>query len=162
MNIGICASNSVAPSTKELELWRRVGIPRQDCTSRFRVSRTEPQPATPPAPQLWAYLRKSRLSKPIIEPIALLNRLSSPSITVPKVSTPPIQPQQQYTMSSPRFFSQPFRYIRWASHENPAIFWSIVIGSIGPPMMVIVPPIRRYFGDGPREPIPLTYPSKPH
>lgn len=28
-------------------------------------------------------------------------------------------------------------------------------------MMVIVPPIRRYFGDGPREPIPLTYPSKP-
>ncbi|KAA6414159.1 MAG: NADH-ubiquinone oxidoreductase subunit [Lasallia pustulata] len=61
-------------------------------------------------------------------------------------------------MSSPRFFAQPFRYIRWASHENPAIFYSVVVGSIGPPLLVIVPPIRHYFGDGPREQIPLTYP----
>ena len=27
--------------------------------------------------------------------------------------------------------------------------------------MVVVPPVRRYFGDGPREKIPMTYPSKP-
>ncbi|CAF9908730.1 MAG: hypothetical protein GOMPHAMPRED_006288 [Gomphillus americanus] len=58
----------------------------------------------------------------------------------------------------PKFFQQPFRYMRWAAHEKPAIFYSLVIGSCGPPMILIVPPIRRYFGDGPREPIPLTYP----
>jgi hypothetical protein len=63
-------------------------------------------------------------------------------------------------MSTPRFFSTPFRYLRWASRERPAIFWSIFIGSLGPPMIVIVPPIRHYFGDLPREPVPMTYPSK--
>ncbi|KAI9802599.1 MAG: hypothetical protein M1833_001673 [Piccolia ochrophora] len=60
--------------------------------------------------------------------------------------------------SSPRFWAGPLRYLRWASHEKPAIFYSICLGSLGPPMMVIVPPIRHRLGDGPREPIPLTYP----
>ena len=32
---------------------------------------------------------------------------------------------------------------------------------VGPMSMVVVPPVRRYFGDGPREKIPMTYPSKP-
>lgn len=50
--------------------------------------------------------------------------------------------------------------MRWASHEKPAIFYSIVIGCLGPVITVIVPPIRRRLGDGPREMIPLTYPSK--
>lgn len=50
--------------------------------------------------------------------------------------------------------------MRWASHEKPAIFYSIVIGSIGPVMLVTVPPIRKRLGDGPRERIPLTYPGK--
>lgn len=50
--------------------------------------------------------------------------------------------------------------MRWASHEKPAIFYSIAIGCVGPVLLVVVPPIRRYFGDGPREKIPLTYPSK--
>lgn len=62
-------------------------------------------------------------------------------------------------MSSPRFFSNPIRYLRWVSFEKPAIFYSIIIGSLGPVLMVVVPPIRRRLGDGPREPIPLTYPS---
>jgi len=55
-------------------------------------------------------------------------------------------------------WTQPYRYLRWASHEKPAIFWSILIGFMGPVTLVVVPPIRRYVGDGPREPIPLTYP----
>ncbi|KAI9811971.1 MAG: hypothetical protein M1832_000635 [Thelocarpon impressellum] len=60
--------------------------------------------------------------------------------------------------TSPRFFSQPLRYLHWASLEKPAIFYSILIGSLGPVFVVAVPPLRRRFGDGPREPIPLTYP----
>ncbi|OCK79957.1 NADH-ubiquinone oxidoreductase 9.5 kDa subunit [Lepidopterella palustris CBS 459.81] len=61
--------------------------------------------------------------------------------------------------TAPFFFRQPIRYLRWASHEKPAIFYSIVIGSAGPVIMVIAPPIRRYFGDEISRPkIPLTYP----
>ncbi|OCL00083.1 NADH-ubiquinone oxidoreductase 9.5 kDa subunit [Cenococcum geophilum 1.58] len=60
--------------------------------------------------------------------------------------------------SAPYFFRQPIRYMRWASHEKPAIFYSIVIGSMGPVTILAAPPIRRYFGDGPRPKIPLTYP----
>ncbi|KAJ8069049.1 hypothetical protein OCU04_002722 [Sclerotinia nivalis] len=58
----------------------------------------------------------------------------------------------------PRFFSQPFRYIRWAAIEKPAIFFSIVVGSIGPVLVLTVPKIRHRLGDGPRPQIPLTYP----
>ena len=63
--------------------------------------------------------------------------------------------------AAPYFFRQPIRYLRWASHEKPAIFYSCCIGMLGPISMVAVPPVRRYFGDGPREKIPMTYPSKP-
>lgn len=64
------------------------------------------------------------------------------------------------TMSYPRLFSQPFRYIRWASHEKPAIFYSIVIGSLGPASYLVAPLLRRAFGDDyERERIPLTYPG---
>jgi hypothetical protein len=62
-------------------------------------------------------------------------------------------------MSSPQFFQQPLRYLRWASHEKPAIFYSFVIGSGGPLSFFVAPPIRRFFNDGSREKIPLTYPS---
>jgi hypothetical protein len=63
-------------------------------------------------------------------------------------------------MSAPQFWSTPLRYLRWASHEKPAIFYSIIIGSCGPVALVTLPPIRRYFGDVDPEPIPLSYPSK--
>ncbi len=65
------------------------------------------------------------------------------------------------TMSTalPRFFSQPLRYLQWAAIEKPAIFYSIVIGSMGPVTVLVVPPIRRILGDGKRPEIPLTYPS---
>jgi hypothetical protein len=36
----------------------------------------------------------------------------------------------------------------------------MVVGSIGPVLVSTVPPLRKRFGDGPREKIPLTYPSK--
>lgn len=63
-------------------------------------------------------------------------------------------------MSKPNFWSTPLRYFRWASHERPAYFWSILIGSMGPVTMVGIPPVRKYFGDVDPEPIPLSYPSK--
>lgn len=63
-------------------------------------------------------------------------------------------------MSNPQFWSTPLRYIRWAAHEKPAIFFSLVIGGMGPIALVGLPPIRRALGDVDPEPIPLSYPSK--
>lgn len=62
-------------------------------------------------------------------------------------------------MSYPQFFRQPFRYMHWAAVEKPAIFFSIVIAAMGPVTLVVVPPIRHYFGDKDPAVIPLTYPS---
>ncbi|KAG9206480.1 hypothetical protein G6514_003311 [Epicoccum nigrum] len=59
---------------------------------------------------------------------------------------------------SPRFYSQPLRYLKWASYNKPAYFYSIVVGCIGPVMVFTVPPIRRYLGEEPIPKIPLTYP----
>ncbi|EKD18899.1 NADH-ubiquinone oxidoreductase 9.5 kDa subunit [Drepanopeziza brunnea f. sp. 'multigermtubi' MB_m1] len=59
----------------------------------------------------------------------------------------------------PRFWSQPIRYLRWASIEKPAIFYSLIIGSMGPVVAMTVPPIRNMLGDHKRPEIPLTYPS---
>ncbi|KAI9753070.1 MAG: hypothetical protein M4579_005342 [Chaenotheca gracillima] len=61
----------------------------------------------------------------------------------------------------PRFFQTPFRYLKWASHEKPAIFYSIIVGCVGPAMILTVPPLRRQFGYERRETIPLTYPIPP-
>ena len=67
------------------------------------------------------------------------------------------------SMASPRFFQQPVRYLRWASHEKPAIFYSFVVGLIGPAMFLVGPPFRRWAGDDyERDRVPMTYPSKPH
>lgn len=80
-------------------------------------------------------------------------------------STPPLPPSATpplpAAMSSPRFWSQPIRYLRWASHEKPAIFYSILVGLAGPATIVVVPPFRRLIGDEPNRPkVPQTYPSK--
>ncbi|TVY17595.1 NADH-ubiquinone oxidoreductase 9.5 kDa subunit [Lachnellula arida] len=60
--------------------------------------------------------------------------------------------------TNPRFWSQPIRYLRWAAIQKPAIFFSIIIGSLGPITMIVVPPIRRRLGDAQRPEIPFTYP----
>ncbi|KAF3479712.1 NADH-ubiquinone oxidoreductase subunit [Arthroderma uncinatum] len=65
-------------------------------------------------------------------------------------------------MSKPFFFSQPFRYMRWASYEKPAIFYSLVIGSLGPVALFTLPPIRRYFGDVDPAEVPFSYPGTLH
>ena len=86
------------------------------------------------------------------------------------------------SMAPVSFWTTHFKYIEWAARVKPAIFWSIVVGSMGPLTVVcpiamrhwtsgghrkadlgtqaIVPPLRHRFGDGPRAQIPLTYPSE--
>lgn len=59
-----------------------------------------------------------------------------------------------------RFWGQPIRYLRWAAHEKPAIFWSCVIGGLGPATFAFIPPLRKYFGDEDPPRIPLTYPGE--
>jgi hypothetical protein len=45
------------------------------------------------------------------------------------------------------------------AHESPVLFYSVVLGSIGPVLAFGVPPIRERMGYRPPEPIPTTYPS---
>lgn len=40
------------------------------------------------------------------------------------------------SMAPMTFWSAPLSYLHWASRAKPAIFWSFVIGSMGPVMMV--------------------------
>ncbi|KAF2159691.1 hypothetical protein M409DRAFT_29853 [Zasmidium cellare ATCC 36951] len=61
-------------------------------------------------------------------------------------------------MAPVSFWSAPGSYIHWAARAKPAIFWSIVVGSMGPVFLVVVPPIRERLGDKKRPQIPLTYP----
>ncbi|ORY97496.1 hypothetical protein BCR43DRAFT_513896 [Syncephalastrum racemosum] len=50
-------------------------------------------------------------------------------------------------------------FLRKFALERPVIFWSCVIGSIGPVMVWTVPSIRRnYFGYKGIEQLPMTYP----
>lgn len=72
---------------------------------------------------------------------------------------PQLTSNVQITMSTPRFFQQPLKYLHWAAIEKPAIFYSIIIGSCGPLAVFTVPSIRHALGDGPRPPVPFTYPS---
>ncbi|KAG2217865.1 hypothetical protein INT45_012780, partial [Circinella minor] len=49
--------------------------------------------------------------------------------------------------------------VRRFAIERPVIFWSFVIGSIGPAMVWTVPSIRRnYFGFKGYPELPITYP----
>lgn len=61
--------------------------------------------------------------------------------------------------AGPRFWAGPAKYLRWASREKPAYFWSCVMGAAGPVMLITVPPIRHRLGDEDAPPIPLTYPG---
>ncbi|KAF2237936.1 hypothetical protein EV356DRAFT_529840 [Viridothelium virens] len=64
-------------------------------------------------------------------------------------------------MSAPYFFRTPIRYMRWAAHEKPAIYYSCIVGALGPVVLAVVPPLRHRFGDLDRPQIPLTYPIPP-
>jgi hypothetical protein len=61
--------------------------------------------------------------------------------------------------AQPFFFSQPLRYLKWASINKPAYFYSIVVGCAGPAIVFTVPPMRRYMGYERASKIPQTYPG---
>lgn len=63
---------------------------------------------------------------------------------------------------APLFWQTPIRYWRWSMRERPALFWSCIIGALGPVTLVAVPPIRHALGDPDAKPIPTTYPSTAH
>lgn len=62
-------------------------------------------------------------------------------------------------MSAPYFWHQPFRYLRYASHTKPALFWSIVLGAAGPVLFVGSIPVKRVMGIQNRPKVPATYPG---
>ncbi|EJF60880.1 hypothetical protein BD309DRAFT_306694 [Dichomitus squalens] len=55
-------------------------------------------------------------------------------------------------------WTRTYRYLQRQAHEQPVIFYSVIIGLIGPVMVVTVPPIRKSLGWKPAEPIPTSYP----
>ncbi|CAI7582349.1 NADH-ubiquinone oxidoreductase 9.5 kDa subunit [Penicillium manginii] len=61
-------------------------------------------------------------------------------------------------MFHPHLWKQPGRWMRWAAHEKPAIFFSCLIGISGPIMLAALPPVRRALGDYDPAPIPMSYP----
>ncbi|KAI0667472.1 hypothetical protein C8Q78DRAFT_381843 [Trametes maxima] len=61
-------------------------------------------------------------------------------------------------MASLFSFRQTYRYLQRQAHEQPVIFYSVVIGLIGPVLLVTVPPVRKSLGYKTSEPIPTSYP----
>jgi hypothetical protein len=60
----------------------------------------------------------------------------------------------------PRFWSTPFKYMRWAAGEYPALFYPTIIGTLGPIALVTLTPLRRRFLYEDKPLIPKTYPSE--
>ncbi|THV07441.1 N19M, NADH-ubiquinone oxidoreductase 9.5 kDa subunit [Dendrothele bispora CBS 962.96] len=58
-----------------------------------------------------------------------------------------------------RPFQNSWNFMRRMSHEQPVIYWSCILGGIGPLLVVAVPPIRKsVFGYSPAEAPPQSYP----
>ncbi|ESK94645.1 nadh-ubiquinone oxidoreductase kda subunit [Moniliophthora roreri MCA 2997] len=56
-------------------------------------------------------------------------------------------------------FRRSYNYMYRSAHEYPAIFYSVVLGCLGPILVVTVPPIRERLGYTRRgEEIPTSYP----
>ncbi|KAJ4290549.1 n19m, NADH-ubiquinone oxidoreductase 9.5 kDa subunit [Kalmusia sp. IMI 367209] len=60
--------------------------------------------------------------------------------------------------AAPLFFKEPFRYLRWASINKPAYFYSICVGLAGPGIVAVVVPVRKYLGYERIAKVPQTYP----
>ncbi|KAF9066624.1 hypothetical protein BDP27DRAFT_1227132 [Rhodocollybia butyracea] len=60
-----------------------------------------------------------------------------------------------------RPFQRSYNFMYRTAHEKPAIFYSVILGTIGPVMVVVIPPIREHFGYVPPPEIPSSYPCEP-
>ena len=61
--------------------------------------------------------------------------------------------------AAPFFFKEPIRYLRWASINKPAYFYSVCVGLAGPGIVAVVVPTRKYLGYERIAKVPQTYPS---
>ncbi|EDP44726.1 hypothetical protein MGL_1208 [Malassezia globosa CBS 7966] len=57
-----------------------------------------------------------------------------------------------------RPFVNTLKYLQWASHARPVVFYSLLLGALGPVSVVVVPKYRAQFGWKPAERIPVSYP----
>ncbi|KAH8105407.1 hypothetical protein BXZ70DRAFT_524200 [Cristinia sonorae] len=55
-------------------------------------------------------------------------------------------------------FRTTYRYLQRQAHESPVIFYSCVLGAIGPLLVITVPPVRKSMGWKPADRVPTTYP----
>ncbi|KIY71506.1 hypothetical protein CYLTODRAFT_450682 [Cylindrobasidium torrendii FP15055 ss-10] len=56
-------------------------------------------------------------------------------------------------------FLRAYRILQREAHERPVIFYSCIIGGIGPVLALTVPPFReKYLGYKRADPLPKTYP----
>ncbi|KAF9532624.1 hypothetical protein CPB83DRAFT_847093 [Crepidotus variabilis] len=60
------------------------------------------------------------------------------------------------TLAGP--FRRTYTYLQRQAHESPVIFYSCVIGLIGPAMVLTVPPLRESWGYKSAEMVPAGYP----
>jgi hypothetical protein len=68
--------------------------------------------------------------------------------------------QTKANMSAqPFFYKEPLRYLRWASINKPAYFFSICVGLAGPGIIAVAVPTRKYLGYERIAKVPQTYPS---
>lgn len=69
-----------------------------------------------------------------LHPLTLLN----PSVGVRSLYRDPRQnlSRTSSAMAPVSFWTQPLAYTHWAARAKPAILWSIVVGSLGPLMVV--------------------------
>ncbi|AOW29099.1 hypothetical protein MG5_03585 [Candida albicans P57072] len=57
----------------------------------------------------------------------------------------------------PVYFKQPFRWIRYHAHVNPALFVSVALG-VSAPLVLLLTPLRRKYLYADHEPVPQVYP----
>jgi len=61
-------------------------------------------------------------------------------------------------MTVSQFWSNPASYCRWAARTHPAIFYSLIMGAMGPISLLTIPPVRRRLGYENAKPLPIGYP----
>ncbi|KAJ3913876.1 hypothetical protein F5877DRAFT_51527 [Lentinula edodes] len=57
-----------------------------------------------------------------------------------------------------RPFQRSYNYLYRTAHEKPVMFYSVVLGVIGPVMTIAIPPLRESFGYVPPPAVPSSYP----
>ncbi|PWN18288.1 hypothetical protein BCV69DRAFT_301424 [Microstroma glucosiphilum] len=55
-------------------------------------------------------------------------------------------------------FRNTYKYLQRSAHEQPVVFFSLLIGCTGPLLVVTIPPIRRSMGWKPAEKVPTSFP----